>query len=63
MGGGGCSSIGLFDILIIGGLLYLGYRMLNRRRQEAYQTSDLGGGRRKHPGILADAGTGSGAGF
>jgi len=44
MGGGGCSSIGLFDIIIIGGLLYLGYRMLNRRRQEAYQTSDLGGG-------------------
>jgi predicted lipid-binding transport protein (Tim44 family) len=44
MGGGGCTSIGLFDIIIIGGLLYLGYRMLNRRRQEAYQTSDLGGG-------------------
>jgi len=43
MGGGGCTSIGLFDIIIIGGLLYLGYRMLNRRRQEAYQTSDLGG--------------------
>jgi predicted lipid-binding transport protein (Tim44 family) len=43
-GGGGCTSIGLFDILIIGGLLYLGYRMLNRRRQEALQTSDLGGG-------------------
>ena len=42
MGGGGCSSIGLFDILIIGGLLYLGYRMLNRRRQEAYQTSEAG---------------------
>ncbi len=43
MGGGGCTSIGLFDILIIGGLLYLGYRMLNRRRQEAYQFNDLGG--------------------
>jgi predicted lipid-binding transport protein (Tim44 family) len=40
--GGGCSSIGLFDIVIIGGLLYLGYRMLNRRRQEAYQTSEVG---------------------
>jgi predicted lipid-binding transport protein (Tim44 family) len=43
MGGGGCSSIGLFDIILIGGLLYLGYRMLNRRRQEAYQFSDVGG--------------------
>ena len=41
-GGGGCSSIGLFDLLIIGGLLYLGYRWLNRR-QEAYQGSDAGG--------------------
>jgi predicted lipid-binding transport protein (Tim44 family) len=40
--GGGCSSIGLFDIILIGGLLYLGYRMLNRR-QEAYQASDQGG--------------------
>ena len=61
--GGGCSSIGLFDILIIGGLLYLGYRMLNRRRQEAYQTSDAGREPRHHPGILAVAGTGPGAGF
>ncbi len=51
-GAGGCShgrwrirtSIGFFDIIIIGGLLYLGYRMLNRRRQEADQTADLGGG-------------------
>jgi predicted lipid-binding transport protein (Tim44 family) len=41
-GGGGCSSMGLFDLLLIGGLLYLGYRLLNRR-QEAYQMSDLGG--------------------
>jgi predicted lipid-binding transport protein (Tim44 family) len=40
-GGGGCSSIGLFDLLIIGGLLYLGYRWFSRR-QEAYQTSDPG---------------------
>jgi predicted lipid-binding transport protein (Tim44 family) len=39
--GGGCTSIGLFDLLIIGGLLYLGYRWLTRR-QEAYQTSNLG---------------------
>jgi predicted lipid-binding transport protein (Tim44 family) len=43
MGGGGCTSIGLFDILLIGGILYLGYKMLSRRRQEALQTSDLGG--------------------
>jgi predicted lipid-binding transport protein (Tim44 family) len=42
--GGGCTSIGLFDLIIVGGLLYLGYRMLTRRRQEeAYQASDLGG--------------------
>jgi predicted lipid-binding transport protein (Tim44 family) len=41
-GGGGCSSVGLFDLLIIGGLLYLGYRWLNRR-QEAYQSSAAGG--------------------
>jgi predicted lipid-binding transport protein (Tim44 family) len=40
--GGGCSSIGLFDIILIGGLLYLGYRLLNRR-QEAYQMGGLGG--------------------
>lgn len=42
--GGGCTSIGFFDILIIGGLLYLGYRMLSRRRQEAYQASSAAGG-------------------
>jgi predicted lipid-binding transport protein (Tim44 family) len=40
-GGGGCSSVGLFDLLIIGGLLYLGYRWLSRR-QEAYQSSNAG---------------------
>jgi len=40
---GGCSNIGLFDILIIGGILYLGYRLLSRRRQEAYQYSSPGG--------------------
>lgn len=42
-GGGGCSSIGLFDILIIGGILYLGYRLLNRRRQQAHQSGGGGG--------------------
>jgi predicted lipid-binding transport protein (Tim44 family) len=42
MGRGGCNSIGLFDLIIIGGLLYLGYRML-RRRQEAFQASNLEG--------------------
>jgi predicted lipid-binding transport protein (Tim44 family) len=41
--GGGCSSIGLFDLLIIGGLLYLGYRWFSRR-QEAYQSAGDAGG-------------------
>lgn len=40
--GGGCAGIGLFDIVIIGGLLYLGYKMLNRRRQDAYPGSEEG---------------------
>lgn len=34
--GGGCSSIGLMDILLIGGIVYLGYRLL-RRRQDGTQ--------------------------
>jgi predicted lipid-binding transport protein (Tim44 family) len=34
-GGSGCSSIGLFDILLIVGLVYLGYRLLNRRREDS----------------------------
>ncbi len=42
-GGGGCSSIGLFDLIIIGGLLYLGYRWFSRR-QEAYQSAGDAGG-------------------
>ncbi len=55
-GGGGCSSIGLFDLLIIGGLLYLGYRWLNRR-QEAYQASDAGGRPVTIPTTWQSAGT------
>ena len=43
MAGSGCASIGLFDLIIIAGLLYLGYRMLSRRRQEAFQAGNLGG--------------------
>jgi predicted lipid-binding transport protein (Tim44 family) len=42
-GGGGCSSIGLFDLIIIGGLLYLGYRWFSRR-QQAYQGAGGAGG-------------------
>lgn len=37
--GSGCASFGLFDLLLVGGLLYLGYRMLNRRRQENLMVS------------------------
>jgi len=35
-GGGGCSSIGLMDILIIVGIIYLGMRLLRRRKENAY---------------------------
>lgn len=42
-GGSGCASFGLFDLLLVGGLLYLGYRMLNRRRQPGYQAAQAGG--------------------
>jgi hypothetical protein len=30
--GSGCSSIGFMDILLIGGVVYLGYRLLRRRQ-------------------------------
>ncbi len=42
-GGSGCANIGLFDLLIIGGLLYVGYRLLNRRRQDTLQAAQVGG--------------------
>lgn len=32
--GSGCANISLLDLLIIGGLIYLGYRLLRGRRQE-----------------------------
>jgi predicted lipid-binding transport protein (Tim44 family) len=39
VGGSGCGSFGLFDLLVVGGLLYLGYRLLNRRRPEGPMTA------------------------
>lgn len=35
-GAGGCSSIGLMDILIIVGIIYLGMRLLRRRKENTY---------------------------
>lgn len=34
--GSGCASFGLFDLLILGGLIYLGYRLLRGRQEPAY---------------------------
>ncbi len=41
-GAGGCSSVGLLDLLLIGGLLYVGYRYLNRRKEESFQSGAAG---------------------
>ncbi len=42
-GGSGCANFGLFDLILVGGLLYVGYRLLNRRRQEGLQAAQAGG--------------------